>query len=101
MAAPSARARRCRPSCATSSSASKAISGDGVAELPEHRRHPYERQADERGRIRALDPLEQSDAQALCLEPAGAIERLLPGHVALDLRRGEPAEEDTRLIEMH
>lgn len=48
----------------------------------------------------ARDPLEQGYAKGLRLEPAGAIEWLLAGYVALDLLRGETAKHDARLVEM-
>ena len=42
----------------------------------------------------------ERDPQRFGLEAAGAVEGLLARHVALDLRRGERAEQDRRRIEV-
>src|SRR5579883_362070 len=57
-----------------------------------------QRQADQRGRVFALDFLEQCDAQRFGLETAGAIERLLAFQIALDFAVIEWAETHARQI---
>ncbi len=54
---------------------------------------PDEWQADEGGRIAALDAVEERDAQALRPKASRAVERALPLHVALDLLAAQAAEE--------
>ena len=57
-----------------------------------------QRKPDQGGGIDALDAFEQGDAEALGLEAAGAVERLLGGHVACDLVRIEHAEDHAREV---
>ena len=61
---------------------------------------PDEWQPDERGRVAALDALEQRDTERFRTEPAGAIERPLACHVALDLSATQPAKHRGGRVDM-
>src|SRR5689334_7040400 len=92
--------RRCRrtwprysmPWPAAARRARRGALGKAIAGAAQRPGQPDERQADERGRVAALDGLEQRDAECLGLEPAGAVERLLARHIALNLLGTEGAE---------
>src|SRR5487761_421008 len=62
--------------------------------------HPDERQADERRGVTTLDALEERDAEPLGAKAAGAVERALAFHVALDLLAREAAEKHRRGVDM-
>src|SRR5579885_1110062 len=59
---------------------------------------PDQRQTDQRGRVFALDLLEQRDAQRFGLETAGAIEGALVFEIAFDFTGVERAEAHPRQI---
>ncbi len=68
-------------------------SGHREAGLAQRSRRGDQRQADQGGGVARIDGLEQADPQALALEAAaGAVQRRLGEHTALDLGRGQAAE---------
>jgi uncharacterized protein len=67
---------------------------------PQRAREPDEWQPDEGGGIAAVDRLQQRHPETLRLETAGAVERALACHVALDLLRTQRAERAGRQIDM-
>jgi len=75
-------------------------SGQQVTRLPKCAGEPDEREPDEGSRVRAVYCFEQGDPQGFNLEATRAVERLLAGNVAVNLRIRELSETHGSCIEM-